>query len=154
MISLRLGWNGVKPHRERWVIIGGAAFMLLFLIALYLLNVYHVRHSKPLLDAAWKGETLYVTLDPKICEAISLDELVCGKVYLARYARLTNTWTLKGPTRRSTYSATASFSNVPNEPGNISIWGAHGVFDNTGKLSIGGQDAGVVEFWKANRSIK
>jgi hypothetical protein len=154
MTHLKLGWNSVERHRERWVITGGAAFTLLFLIALYLLNVYHVRHPKPLLDAAWQGETLYVTLTPQICKAIYLGELICGKVYLARYAQLTNMWTVMGPTRRSTDLATASFSNVPNEPGNISIWGAHGIFDNTGKLTIGGQDAGRVEFWQGTRRMR
>jgi hypothetical protein len=154
MTYLRLGRNGVKTHRERWVIIGGAAFTLLFLVALYLLNGYHVRHPKPLLDAAWRGDTVRFTLHPQICETLALGELVCGKSYIARYAQLTNTWTVMGPTNRSTYLATTSFSDAPNEPGNISIWGVHGVFDNTGKLTIRGLDAGRVEFWQGTRRMR
>lgn len=154
MISLRLGWNGVAPRRERRIIIGGAAFILLFLIALYSLNGYRVSHPKPLLDAAWNGDTVRFTLHPQTCETLALGELVCGKSYIARYARPTNTWTVMGPTNRSTHLATTSFSNAPGEPGHISIWGVHGVFDNTGKLTIGGQDAGVMGFWQSTRRMK
>ena len=146
-------WNGAEPHRERWVIVGTAVFVLLSIVALHLVRAYDHAHPESLCDGARRGAMLQVRLDDHVCGELRLGELVCGYTYFARYNKRTDKWTVRGPT---IYTPTddmtvATFANVDQRPGRISLWGLSALFDNEGTLrTVDGREIGSVRFATGN----
>jgi hypothetical protein len=148
---MTLTWNGVEPQRERWIIVATAAFVLLSVVMLHLVSAYNRAHPEPLFDGARRGAMMQITLNDSICDELHLGELVCGRSYLARYNKRTNKWTVRGPTIHTpAYDSTATFPDVDNHPGSISIWGFPATFDSEGTLTIAPRKIGTVQFAVGN----
>lgn len=124
------------------------AFIPLSMLFVYSYEAYRREHPEPLLDGARRGEFLTLTLNAPGCEEVDRGELVCGKRYLARYLPKSNTWSVQGPTKLNP-NTTGTFAAPPGPRGSISVIGIPGTFDNAGKLTLRGKEAGTVAF--ANR---
>jgi hypothetical protein len=148
---MTLTWNGVESHQERWIIVATTAFVLLSVIALHRVGAYDRAHPESLIDGARRGAMMQVTLNDGICDELHLGELVCGRSYLARYNKRTGKWTVRGPTIDSpTYDSVATFPDVENHPGSISIWGLPASFDSAGELTVDRHKIGTVQFAAGN----
>jgi hypothetical protein len=149
---MTLTWNGTEPHRERWIIVATAAFVLLSVVVLHRVGAYNRAHPESLFDGARRGAMLQVTLNDSICSELHLGELVCGRNYLARYNKRTDKWTLRGPTIYvpTNDTTTATFPNLDNHPGRISVWGLPALFDSEGTLTVDRHKIGTVQFAVGN----
>jgi hypothetical protein len=123
------------------------AFIPLSILFVYAYEAYRREHPEPLLDAASRGEFLALTLNAAPCGS-DTRELVCGKRYVARYLPESDKWLVVGPTK-SNPNTIAAFAAPPGPRGTISVIGIPGIFDNAGKLTLNGAEAGTVAF--ANR---
>jgi hypothetical protein len=125
-----------------WLIngIGGAAVLFgSFFVTLALIDA----NAVSVVDEARRGAGVRIKLDPKTCA--SLGSLSCETPYEGRYNSATNSWTITGRSRDSDKILTTSYTNAPNEPGGISIWGLTATFDRAGKLMRGNAVIGSVE---------
>jgi hypothetical protein len=118
------------------------AFIPLSIVFVYSYEAYR---REPLLDGAARGELLTLMLNAAGCEELDLGALVCGKRYVARYLPESNKWWVRGPTKLDP-DARATFAAPPGSRGTISVLGVLGIFDNAGKLTLNGQEAGTVAF--------
>ena len=125
-----------------WLIngIGGAAVLFgSFFVTLALIDTNDVS----IVDQARRGAAVRIKLDPKACS--TLGSLSCDTPYEGRYNSATNSWTISGRSSGSDKILTTSYTNAPNEPGGISIWGLTATFDRAGKLMRGNAVIGSVE---------
>jgi hypothetical protein len=142
------GLGGRMTKFELRLIAATVAFIPLSILFVYAYEAYRREHPEPLLDAARRGEFLALTLDAATCEGSDIGELVCGKRYIARYLPESNKWLVHGPTKLNP-NTIAAFAAPPGSRGTISVIGIPGIFDNAGKLTLKGKEAGTVAF--ANR---
>jgi hypothetical protein len=125
-----------------WLIngIGGAAVLFgSFFATLALID----GNAGSIVDEARRGAAVRIKLDPRSCA--SLGSLSCETPYEGHYNSATNSWTITGRSRDSDKILTTSYTNAPNEPGGISIWGMVAKFDRAGKLMLGNAVIGSVE---------
>lgn len=121
------------------------AFIPLSMLFVYSYEAYRRGDPEPLLDGARRGAFLALTLNAAGCEEVDLGELVCGNRYLARYLPKSNTWLIEGPTKLNP-NAAGTFAAPPGPRGTISVLGVPGTFDDAGKLTLNGKEAGTVAF--------
>jgi hypothetical protein len=127
-----------------WLIngIGGAAVLFgSFFVTLALIDT----NAASVVDEARRGAAIRVKLEPKPCATGLVGGLSCETPYEGRYDPATNSWTFSGRAAGSNNVSTSTYSNAPNEPGNISIWGLTAKFDRAGKLTQGDNVLGSVE---------
>lgn len=131
-------------NSARWLInaIGGAAVLFgSFFVTLALIDA----NAASIVDEARRGAPVRIKLDPKSCAAGLVGGLSCEAPYEGRYDSATNSWTFSGRAARNANVTTSTYSNAPNEPGNISIWGLTARFDRAGKLTQGDTVLGSIE---------
>ena len=113
---------------------GCAAIVVVsFFVTLLVLEVYDV--SVP--DEVRKGSKFHVVFDQKYCDANLESVFSCSRSYEGQYNLATNSWTISGRTRASADIMTRADTNAPSAPGSITIWGARGTFDRSGRLTLG-----------------
>jgi hypothetical protein len=124
---------------EHWVLGGGAAFAGLSSGALMLFSAYF---PETLIDKVYRGQHVQVELDSSACKSGIVGKLSCDSPYVGWHNRLSNEWTMFGKAEGSEVLDRNIFTNAPNSPGNISIWGVNGTFDNSGTISVRGERVG------------
>lgn len=134
---------------ELWVIGATLAFIPLSIPVVYAYEAYCREHPEPLIDGAKRGRHLALTLKACACEELDLGQMACGRRYVVRYRTKPSWWAVFGPTKTNPKDQTATFSSLPPAPGTISVFGITFGFDNAGKLTLKGKEAGTVAF--ANR---
>jgi hypothetical protein len=135
---------------ERWVVVCTASFAVLSSVALTLAipNEHPVRSGsdEPLLTQIRRGAAVIIQLYPVACEGRLTQELSCDSPYTGYYNRRNNAWVLTGrPSTAKDQIRTGAFTNAPDEPGNISLWGVLGTFDEKGNLAVSGVVLGSIK---------
>ena len=139
---------------EKWVIVGTAAFAVSSSVALKLaISSEHPMRlglNEPLLSQIQRGAAVTVKLYPDACDFLEIGQLSCTAVYAGYYNRRKNAWVMTGELDSPKgHIVTGTFKNAPDQPGNISLWGILGTFDNDGNLILHGRVRGsIITAWQ------
>jgi hypothetical protein len=86
----------------------------------------------PLTQRVFEGAPASVLIDGDACAKSDFGTLLCGYNYLAQYNNQANSWSVTGFNRDTHGVGTWVYSNAPNGPGNMSMWGKLFTFNNDG----------------------
>jgi hypothetical protein len=133
---------------EKWVLVGAAAFALSSSAGLTLAisdeRPARLGADEPLLSQIQRGAAFTIQLFPAACEYRVMRELSCTSLYKGYYNRRNNSWVITGKVANGQI-VTGTWKNVPDEPGNISLLGLPGTFDEAGNLFLSGKVRGIIK---------